>query len=129
MPDQAAQQQPAIGGVSLDDVPWIDYIDEHDRVHGAQVKIINPNTTYVWFPPEFRAPEHWHPYDTTYYVTAGRIRFGDEGWFSKNGIRWVTAGQVYGPEEAGAEGVEFLLVSAGPIDLIYPDIKAPPRAG
>jgi len=117
-------EAPAIGGVALDDLDWVEYV--HDRVHGGLVKLVNPRTMYVRFPPGFRAPEHWHPFDTTYFVTAGRIMFGDEGWFEEGSVRWVTAGHVYGPELAGDEGVEFLLVSSGPIDLIYPDIQPPP---
>lgn len=118
----------AIGGASIDDLPWIDYVDEHDRVHGGQVKLVNPRTMYVRFPPGFRAPEHWHPFDTTYFVTAGSIMFGDEGWFERGGVRWVSAGHVYGPELAGDDGVEFLLVSSGPIELNYPDITPPPAS-
>jgi quercetin dioxygenase-like cupin family protein len=94
MSDETQAQDAAIGGAVLDDLEWIEYVDVHDRVHGGMVKIVNPRTFYVRFPPGFRAPEHWHPYDTTYNVTAGRIMFGDEGWFEKGSIRWVTAGHV-----------------------------------
>ena len=35
----------------------------------------------------------------------------------ENALRWISADQEYGPEEAGPDGCEFLLVSYGPMDV------------
>lgn len=73
---------------------------------------------YAKFPPGFTAPEHRHPHDTTYYVTQGRIRFGDEGWVSAGAFRAFVPTNSYGSEEADpVRGCEFILWSAGPVAI------------
>ncbi|MEC3974905.1 cupin domain-containing protein [Amycolatopsis sp. H20-H5] len=109
-----------VWAVDLASVPWTAYEDEHlpSGDLAAQLKIVNPNLFYAKFPPGFTAPVHSHPFATTYYVTQGRIRFGDEGWISAGQFRGVHAGHAYGPEEADPErGCEFILWSTGPISV------------
>jgi redox-sensitive bicupin YhaK (pirin superfamily) len=74
------------------------------------------------FPPNTKAAKHSHNHDTVYYITKGTMSFNDgSGWYAPGDLRWVRKGTVYGPEEAGPEGVEFLLISQGPIDIEWTD--------
>ena len=88
----------------------------------------DPYILHTTFSPGFSAGEHWHDYDTLYFITDGRMRFGNEGWYEAGDVRWVRGGHSYGPEEPGPEGVSFLLVSCGgPIALRWSDLEPPPR--
>lgn len=70
------------------------------------------------FPPNAKADRHAHNHATIYYITKGSMTFNDgSGWYEAGDLRWIEPYNEYGPEEAGPEGVEFLLVSAGPIDV------------
>ncbi len=74
------------------------------------------------FPPNCRAANHAHNHDTIYYILRGSMTFNDgSGWYHEGDLRWVRAGTVYGPEEAGAEGCDFLLISHGPINVQWAD--------
>jgi hypothetical protein len=116
--------------VNLDDVPWQEFDDPAGRPT-QPVQILFGNDPYVLrtrFVPGFSAAEHWHDFDTLYLINAGRMRFGDEGWYEAGDIRWVSGGQSYGPEEPGPEGVEFILISSGgPVALHWADLEPPPR--
>lgn len=80
------------------------------------------------FVPEFTAGDHWHDFDTWYFITDGSMRFGEEGIYSAGDVRQVTGGYSYGPEEPGTDGVEFVLVSVGgPVALHWADLEAPPH--
>ena len=79
------------------------------------------------FDATFIAGEHWHDFDTLYFISDGRMQFGDEGWFDRGDIRAVHGGHSYGPERPGTEGVEFILVSVGgPVVLHWSDLEPPP---
>ena len=79
------------------------------------------------FVPSYIAGEHWHDFDTLYFIRDGRMRFGDEGWFETGEIRAVHGGHSYGPEEPGDNGVEFVLLSlGGPVALHWSDLEPPP---
>jgi redox-sensitive bicupin YhaK (pirin superfamily) len=70
------------------------------------------------FPPNCKAAKHAHNFDTIYYILKGTMSFNDgSGWYSAGDLRWVRKGTTYGPEEAGPDGCEFLLVSYGPINI------------
>ena len=58
-------------------------------------------------------PAHWHTSDTIYVITAGELSVGDEGAYRVGDVRWVRAGTFYGPEVAGADGCELLVISSG----------------
>ena len=58
-------------------------------------------------------PAHWHTSDTIYVITMGEMSVGDEGAYRTGDVRWVRAGTFYGPEVAGADGCELLLISSG----------------
>ena len=69
---------------------------------------------------------HAHEYDTIYYVQRGSITFSDNGggeddWFGPGDVRWVRGGVEYGPEIAGPDGCDFLLVAYGPHNVQFPD--------
>lgn len=69
-------------------------------------------------PPNSKADAHAHNHDTIYYILEGSMSFNDgSGWYHKGDLRWVRSGLSYGPEEAGPEGCDFLLISAGPINV------------
>lgn len=79
------------------------------------------------FDPSYIAGEHWHDFDTLYFISDGRMQFGDEGWFEQGSIRAVHGGHSYGPERPGADGVEFVLISlGGPVALHWSDLEPPP---
>lgn len=115
---------------SLDEAAWQEFDDPAGRPT-QPVQMLFDTDPYVLrtrFVPGFSAAEHWHDFDTLYLITAGRMRFGDEGWYETGDIRWVSGGQSYGPEEPGADGVEFILVSSGgPVHLHWADLEPPPR--
>ncbi len=115
---------------SMDEAAWQEFDDPAGRPT-QPVQMLFDTDPYVLrtrFVPGFSAAEHWHDFDTLYLITAGRMRFGDEGWYETGDIRWVSGRQSYGPEEPGAEGVEFILVSSGgPVHLHWADLEPPPR--
>ena len=80
------------------------------------------------FVPEYTAGDHWHDFDTWYFITDGDMRFGHEGVYKTGEVRQVTGGYSYGPEEPGDQGVEFVLVSVGgPVMLHWADIEPAPK--
>tara|TARA_B100000809_G_C15020700_1_gene488329 strand:- start:309 stop:1004 length:696 start_codon:yes stop_codon:yes gene_type:complete len=80
------------------------------------------------FVPEYTAGDHWHDFDTWYFITDGDMRFGHEGVYKTGQVRQVTGGYSYGPEEPGDDGVEFVLVSVGgPVMLHWADMEPAPR--
>lgn len=110
---------------------WEQYPDPHGRPT-TPVRILRSDDPYVLeadFPPHFHAGLHWHPYDTIYLITAGSMRFGDEGTFRDGDIRWVRGGHAYGPERAGPNGVQFHLISlGGAVGLNWADLYEVPDA-
>lgn len=79
------------------------------------------------FDPQYIAGEHWHDFDTLYFISDGRMQFGEEGWFEPGEIRAVHGGHSYGPERPGPDGVEFVLISVGgPVALHWSDLEPPP---
>jgi mannose-6-phosphate isomerase-like protein (cupin superfamily) len=66
--------------------------------------------------PGAKADAHTHDHDTVYAVMSGTMTFNDgTGWYKQGDVRWVRAGTFYGPEEAGPEGCDLLLVTMGPM--------------
>jgi hypothetical protein len=65
------------------------------------------------FPPNYAGVVHSHPQDTVYIVRRGRFIVDGEGTFEVGDLRWVKAGTSYGPERAGPEGCEVILVTKG----------------
>jgi hypothetical protein len=111
---------PPVWSVALNDVDWT--VQEHPtllaRAQAARVKVLSRTVCLVLLPPGLIAPAHTYHYDTTYHVTEGAIRFGDQPWVRANSVRAVCAGHADGPLHAHpAVGVTFLLVSNGPLDL------------
>jgi mannose-6-phosphate isomerase-like protein (cupin superfamily) len=104
------------GRIRPSEVEWQEFHDPHGRPT-SPVRALTvpngPNLLQATFPPNFHAGLHWHPYDTIYLFTAGEMIVGGEGSYKPGDIRWVKAGHVYGPEEAGPGGVEFFLLSQG----------------
>ena len=118
------------GRLRPSDVAWEQFHDPHGRPTSPVrvLHVADPYTLEVDFPPDFYAGDHWHPGDTIYIITKGQMRIGAEGIFEPGDIRWVRAGHVYGPEEAGPDGVTFFLVSlGGPLDLNWADIEDVPE--
>ncbi len=82
------------------------------------------------FGPNVKAEKHSHNYDTVYYILRGSMSFNDgSGWLQAGDLRWVRADFEYGPEEAGPEGCDFLLVSQGPINVQWADAETYTHAG
>ena len=82
-------------------------------------------------PPNFVGKIHWHPADTVYVVRRGQFTVEGEGTYEVGDLRWVKAGTVYGPEGAGPEGCEVMLMAAGsfPLPTYDPAIDPPPGNG
>jgi hypothetical protein len=121
--------RPDSGKASLDALAWEDFPDPYGRPT-SPVKVVSaesPYILYVKFDPYYSAGEHWHPDDTIYFIRQGSLRFGDEGVFGVDDVRWVRGGHSYGPEETGADGCEFFLVSKSPVGLNWSDLVPPPH--
>jgi quercetin dioxygenase-like cupin family protein len=73
--------------------------------------------TVFRLPPNYRGAQHSHPTDTVYIIRQGQFLVDGEGTYEVGDIRWVKAGTPYGPEGAGPEGCEVLLVGAGRFPL------------
>jgi len=96
------------------------------------VKIICDESPWVietTFEPDYIATDHWHAFNTLYFIMDGEMQFGeDEPIYKKGDIRVVKAGYSYGPEKPGKDGVKFILISnGGPVDLNWSDINPPPQ--
>lgn len=114
------------GQIRPSEVEWEMFHDPHDRpttpVRALAVEN-GPNLLQAQFPPNFSAGDHWHPFDTIYLITKGEMKVGGEGSYRPGDIRWVKAGHVYGPEEAGPDGCEFFLLAlGGEVGLNWADI-------
>lgn len=84
------------------------------------------------FPPNYVGKVHWHPADTLYVIRRGQFIVEGEGTYEVGDIRWVKAGTAYGPESAGPDGCDVMLVAAGsfPLPTYDPDVTpAPSPAG
>lgn len=117
---------PLYGRIRPSDVKWEMFHDPNDRPTSPVRNLTpqnGPNLLEVQFPPNFYAGDHWHPYDTVYIMTKGEMKVGGEGSYGPGDIRWVKAGHVYGPEEAGPEGCEFFILGlGGEVGLNWADI-------
>jgi hypothetical protein len=80
-------------------------------------------------PPNYVGKRHWHPADTVYIIRQGQFTVAGEGTYEVGDIRWVKAGTPYGPEGAGPEGCEVILIAAGkfPLPTYDPSIDPPPE--
>ena len=110
--------------------PFEDYPDPNDRpTQPVQVLSEGPvSVLRTRFVPEFCAAEHWHDFDTWYFILSGSMRFGEEGVYVAKDVRQVEGGYSYGPEDPGPEGVDFILVSVGgPIALHWTDLEPSPK--
>ena len=85
-------------GESQEDGPWIMHI-QHS--------------------PGYVEKKHWHEADTVYVFTDGEMVVDGEGTYRPGDVRWVRAGTYYGPETAGPDGCEFLLISYGLAAMHY----------
>lgn len=119
------------GRIDPETFAWSQYPDPHERPT-SPVRVLRAAEPFLIeadFAPDFHAGLHWHPHDTIYLMTAGEMRIGDEGRFGPGSLRWVKAGHVYGPEEAGPHGVRFHLFSlGGDIGLNWADLHEVPAA-
>ena len=112
------------------DLEWETFHDPHGRptTPTRVLRTREPFLIEADFPAHFHAGLHWHPHDTIYLITRGEMRIGEEGGFIPGDIRWVKAGHVYGPEQAGEEGVQFHLFSlGGDIGLNWADLYEVPE--
>lgn len=112
-------------------VPWQEFADAHGRPT-EPVRVLFDGGPFVLgakFRPTFSAGEHWHDWDTVYFVTAGEMQFGPQEPIYRAGeIRWVKGGHAYGPEQPGPDGVAFTLVSlGGPVNLRWADLEPAPH--
>jgi hypothetical protein len=69
------------------------------------------------FPPNYVGKVHGHPTDTVYVVRRGQFIVEGEGTFNVGDIRWVKANTMYGPEAAGPDGCEVMLIGYGKFPL------------
>jgi hypothetical protein len=132
----------AADGPSLDPRSIIHIADARpaERVDGAVPAItLRPLTgdscditvLIFTFPPDYVGKVHWHPADTVYVVQRGQFIVAGEGTYEVGDIRWVKAGTAYGPEAAGPDGCDVMLIGAGrfPLPTYDPAVTPPPAAG
>ncbi len=121
-------EMPAQNVISAD-LPWENFADPAGRPTQPVQVLLEGSLSVLRtrFDPDYIAGEHWHDFDTLYFISNGRMQFGDEGWFEQGDIRAVRGGHSYGPERPGTDGVEFVLVSVGgPVALHWSDLEPPP---
>lgn len=80
-------------------------------------------------PPNYVGKVHWHPADTVYVIRRGEFTVEGEGTFRVGDVRWVKAGTAYGPEGAGPEGCDVMLMGAGKFPLPTHDPAVDPPRG
>ncbi len=68
-------------------------------------------------PPNYVGKVHSHPADTVYVIRRGQFIVEGEGTYEVGDIRWVKAGTPYGPEGAGPEGCDVMLIGSGSFPL------------
>jgi hypothetical protein len=85
---------------------------------------VGPWAMQIRFAPNYVERRHWHEADTFYIITAGEMGVGDEGTYRPGDVRWVRARTFYGPETAGPEGCEFILIGAGNPAMHYEEPSA-----
>lgn len=121
----------SIQAVHSAQMPWQQFEDPAERpTQPVQMLLDVPDLCVLRtrFAPGFSAGEHWHDFDTWYFITDGDMRFGHEGVYAAGEVRQVQGGYSYGPETPGEHGVEFVLVSVGgPIALHWADLQAAPK--
>jgi len=78
------------------------------------------------FPPHYAGVVHSHPHDTVYIVRRGQFIVDGEGAFEVGDMRWVKAGTPYGPERAGPDGCEVILITWGSFPPENGDPDNPP---
>ena len=134
--ESCAEVNGNIGRATMNDAEWGYFVDEtvgeeafeawKSHMQNGMIETLFMGESWEkgpWivpnrFPPNCKADPHAHNYDTVYVVTKGTLTFNDgTGWYKPGDVRWVRANTMYGPEEAGPEGCEFVLVSTGPIDV------------
>jgi len=129
--DTVAQLFGTVGRASMNEGEWTTFVDPEADAgfyeHMSDTVLVKfmgeswekgPWIVPNRFPPNCQADRHAHNHDTVYLITKGTMTFNDgSGWYGPGDVRWVRAGTVYGPEEAGPDGCEFVLVSQGPIDV------------
>ena len=116
--------------INADDCSWESFDDPAGRpTQPVQVLLEGPLAALrTRFAPDFEAGEHWHDFDTLYFITDGDMQFGSEGQYHVGDIRHVRGGFSYGPEKPGPEGVEFVLFSlGGAVALRWADLEAAPN--
>lgn len=112
------------------DLPWQAFDDPAGRpTQPVQVLLSGPlSALRTRFDPSYEAGEHWHDFDTLYFITSGDMQFGFEGQYYTGDVRQVSGGFSYGPEKPGPRGVEFVLFSCGgPVNLHWSDLQAAPN--
>jgi hypothetical protein len=116
--------------VGATDRPWQEFADPAGRpTQPVQVLLEGAlSALRTRFVPTYEAGEHWHDFDTLYFIMNGDMQFGFEGQYYAGDLRQVKGGFSYGPEKPGPSGVEFVLFSCGgPVNLHWSDLEAPPR--
>jgi hypothetical protein len=111
----APSRRGELNKTTLDDVEWQPvegYPDVSMRFLGESLEA-GPWAMQIRFAPGYVESPHWHEADTFYIITKGEMVVGDEGAYRPGDVRWVRARTFYGPETAGADGCEFILIGAG----------------
>lgn len=129
LPTALAPPSPAFV-IRAADLPWQAFDDPAGRpTQPVQVLLEGPlSALRTRFDPAYEAGEHWHDFDTLYFITAGDMQFGFEGQYYAGDVRQVSGGFSYGPEKPGPQGVEFVLFSCGgPVNLHWSDLDAAPN--
>ncbi len=116
--------------IGVADKPWQAFEDPVGRpTQPVQVLLEGKlSALRTRFAPTYEAGEHWHDFDTLYFIMDGDMQFGFEGQYYTGDVRQVQGGFSYGPEKPGPQGVEFVLFSCGgPVNLHWSDLDIPPR--
>jgi hypothetical protein len=86
-----------------------------------------PYVLRVEDPPNTTRAKHLHRGDVVYFYVKGEHRIEGEQLYRAGDVRWVRAGQAYGPETTGPEGAAWWVVSfRDPVPVDVPDVAAAP---
>lgn len=81
-----------------------------------------PYVMRVTDPPHTTRGRHQHQGDVVYFYVEGEHHIEGEGTYRAGDVRWVRAGQCYGPETTGPDGGTWWVVSyRNPIPVDVPD--------
>jgi len=106
--DELPWEKPAPRVMANADLAPPSVVKEKWLVHPDESKDRMP-ISIVKFPPNFKFPRHWHTHGEFVMILAGSAVFAGRE-LKPGDMAYNDSRTVYGSEEAGPDGVEFLMI-------------------